>query len=417
MIRIKDTLGGEPVYFHGVQSAADLTEVWEFAEDHKWLALDTESTGVNPYVRGWELRTFQIGDAYDSYVIPARFRKFIAGIMRLEINWIGHNGPHDIRSIDRWLGFPTGVVCAGETYIPAHHSDSRKQMDGGVGHGLKVQAERFISHDAGKWEDNLKAAFKTIQIPIEGEVYKSGPRKGKQKNRKAKLSEGWALIDPTHPAYIAYAAADPILTYQLWRHYQPVLRENLNLYRFDKRVQEIGDVLARRGFLLDTKYTKRLHDEYTRQAEARMEEAERLGCSNINSGAQIASALEALGVVLTARTPTGKPKTDDKILRACLEQNRGTSAGSLIECILAAKQMLKRRESYTEAMLRNRDESDRVHMSLNTLGARTSRMSVSEPPLLQLPTKDREKDNVREAADIAQQTRRSNHSRRTVQAG
>lgn len=402
MIRIKDTLGGEPVYFHGVQTAADLTEVWEFAEDHKWLALDTESTGVNPYVRGWELRTFQIGDAYDSYVIPARFRKFIAGIMGLDINWIGHNGPHDVRSIDRWLRKRTGVVFAGETYIPAHHHDSRKQMDGGIGHSLKDQATRYVAHDSGKWENQLKAVFKTIEIPIPGEVYKSGPRKGQQKNRKANLSEGWALIDPAHPAYIAYAGADPVITYRLWRHYQPVLRENLDLYHFDKRVQEIGDTLVRRGMLLDVEYTEKLSSAYLTTAMKYMIRAEKLGVKNINSGAQIADALLAMGVTLTAKTPTGKYKTDDKVLRAI----KDPAAEELIRCILAAKQMLKRRESYTEAMLRNRDETDRVHMSLNTLGARTSRMSVSEPALQQLPTKDREKDNAREAADTAQQARR-----------
>lgn len=392
MIRLRDTLGGETVYFHGIESKRDLDEVREFAEAHRALGMDTESTGVNPYVPGWELRTFQIGDAYDSYVVPAKYKNFIAGIMSMDINWIGHNGSHDIRSIDRWLEFPTGVVCAGETYIPSHHFDSRKQEDGGVGHSLKAQAERYVAGDSGKWESALKAVFKSIEIPISGETYKSGPRKGTQKVRKARLDEGWALIDPAHPAYISYAGADPVITYRLWRHYQSIVRNNLDLYHFDLQVQQACDRLTRRAMLLDVEYTKRLDAEYLRTAEKFKEDARALGVKNINSGAQIADALLALDMVLTAKTPTGKYKTDDKVLRALQRQFPETDAAQLIHCILAAKQMLKRRESYTDAMLREMDSEGRVHPSINSMGARTTRMSVSGPPLQQLPTKDREAD-------------------------
>ncbi|HEY6020269.1 MAG TPA: hypothetical protein VIY48_10305, partial [Candidatus Paceibacterota bacterium] len=144
--------------------------------------------------------------------------------MEQDVNWIGHNGPHDIRCIDEHLGYETGVVCKGETYIPSHHADSRNRKEGGIGHELKELAVSVVDRDAGRWEVELKKVFKTIEIPIPGEVYKSGPRKGTPKSRKAKLAEGWGLIDPSHPAYIAYAAADPILTYRVWRHYQPTVR-------------------------------------------------------------------------------------------------------------------------------------------------------------------------------------------------
>ncbi len=391
MIRLKETLGGEPVYFHAVQNGDDLNEVFEFVEEHRALAIDTESTGINPYRRGWELRTVQIGDAYDSYVIPARWRKFIHWLTTADVKWIGHNGPHDIRSINRFLGMETGMVCHGETYIPAHHSDSRKQMDGGIGHGLKVQAQRYVAHDAGKWEDRLKAVFKTIEISIPGKTYKSGPRKGQPKMRKARLDEGWALINPAHSAYVAYAASDPILTYRLWRHYQPVIRRNLDLYHFDLRVQQACDRLNRRGFRLDEKYTERLNEALEMKANEFIVRAADLGCKNINSGMQISLTLESMGVQLRATTPTGKYRTDDKILRGLLSEC-SEEAADLIHCILGAKQLLKRRASYTEAFLREVDADGRVHPSINTLGARTSRMSVSDPALQQLPTKDREGD-------------------------
>lgn len=400
MLRLKDTLGGEPITFNYCETYADKTEMIRFAARHSALGMDTESTGINPYRPGWELRTFQIGNRNTAYVLPAKYKGIIYNIITGPTKWIGHNGSHDIRSIDVWLNEPTGVRCAGETYIPAHHHDSRKQEDGGIGYSLKAQAERYVAGDSGKWEDALKKVFKTIEVPIPGEVYKAGPRKGTPKFRKARLDEGWHLIDPTHPAYVAYAAADPILTYRLWAHYQPTIREHRALYHFDLQIQHIADTLNRRAMLLDEGYTRALDAAYLEQAERHQQRAAEMGVANINSGAQIAAALLALGARLKAKTPTGKYKTDDKILRGLVSIYGGeySPVKELIHSILAAKQMLKRRSSYTQQMLAEMDEHGRVHPSINTLGARTSRMSVSNPPLQQLPTKDREKDAAMEVA-------------------
>jgi DNA polymerase-1 len=391
MIRIRDTLGGDPISFHYCEWALDLREVARFIKQHSALGLDTESTGINCYRVGWGLRTFQVGNANRSYVVPARFFNFIGWAMRQEVNWIAHNGPHDIRSIDRFLGYDTGVDCAGETYLPAHHYDSRKPDEGGIRHALKEQAIAHVARDAGKWEVELKKAFKQIEVPVPGEVYKSGTRKGQPRMRKARLDEGWSLIDPTHPAYIAYAAADPILAYRLWAYYQGVVRQFHALYRADKRLQEAADKLQRRAIKLDVEYTRRLDRAYVRKAEEFTRRASEFGCENINSGQQLAEVLMELGARLTARTPSGQFKTDDKVLRR-LASSGNAEVQEFIHCVLGAKQMMKRRENYTQAMLRETDSEGRVHPSINILGARTARMSVSSPALQQLPTANREED-------------------------
>lgn len=400
MRTIRDTIAGDRLKFYYVQERADLARVAQFVRAKNVLGIDTESTHHNCYRPGWELRSVQVGTDRTSFVVPARFKKFIAWLMQQEhVRWIGHNGPHDIRSIDQWLGYETNVVCAGETYIPAHHLDSRKQEDGGIGHGLKELATHYIDHTAGKWEKALKEEFKQILIPVPGEVYKSGPRKGQQKVRKARIDEGWELIDPTNPRYIAYAASDPVLTYRLWRYFQPIVKANHALYRFDHSVQLAADRLQRRAMRLDTHYTERLSAEFLRVANEHKASAAGYGCDNINSGVQIAQALQALGVQLTERTPSGQFKTDGRILRGLLEHataQRKAERGEmwlyveeLINSVLVAKQLLKRRESYTEQMLAEMDSTGRVHPSINVLAARSARMSVSGPPLQQLPTKDR----------------------------
>lgn len=392
MLRIRDTLAGEEIEFRYCESKRDLRECLAWLRTRKWLAIDTESTGLNCYKPGWELRTVQIGDAYDCYVIPARYRLFIASLMETDIKWIAHNGPHDIRSIDAHLGFETGVVCIGETYLPAHHLDSRNQQEGGVGHGLKELATALVDRQAGKWELALKAEFKTLLIELPGEVYKSGPKKGTQKFRKAHLDEGWALIDPTNPVYIAYAGADPILAYRVWSTLQPVVTEFLDLYRFDHRVQMACDRLQRRAIRGDRVYTERLSSAYLRRATRAISKAREYGCGNINSTTQLAETIIRLGGTLTSKTATGKLKVDSGIMRKLRESNPATPLGDFVSQVLLAKQILKRRESYTEQMLAEMSLAGRIHPSINSLGARTARMSVSRPPLQQLPTKDREAD-------------------------
>lgn len=393
MIRIRDTLAGDEVYFALAQSRSDLHEVAEFIRDNRWLAFDTESTGVNCYKRGWKLRVAQWGNRNTAYCVPAQYRNFLGWAFKQDVRLIGHNGPHDIRSIDQWLGYNTGVVMEGETHIPAHYRDPRGKDEGGTGHKLKELAVAHVDRNSDKWEKALKAAFKEIQIPIPGEVFKSGPRKGMQKTRKAKVSEGYSLIPLEHPAYIAYAASDTCNTYRIWQKYQPVVREFTDLYRFDKRVQQACDKLQRRAMLADVDYTTRLSEAYAKKAHRLRTKAWEYGCQNIQSGDQIAAVLLDLGVKLTAKTDTGKWKTDAELLRKIVERPAtNEDAKDFIRTVLAAKQLEKRREAYTEHILDERDWEDCVHPSINHLAACTTRMSVSGPALQQLPTKDHEED-------------------------
>jgi DNA polymerase I len=395
VIRIKDTIAGDRIWFHCAQSLEDIREVKDFVSDHDMLGIDTESTGINSYRPTWRLRTVQVGDAVDSYVIPAKFRNSIAWLMRQPLYLLGFNGPHDIRSIDCFLGYRTGVVCEGEGYIPGHYADARNQAEGGCGHGLKEQAMTIVDSSAGKWEKALKAAFKEIKVPVPGQVYKSGPLKGTQKMRKILMAEGWEQIDIYHPAYVAYAAADPLLTWRVWHARRRVVEQYQELYGFDFEVQQACDELQRRAMRLDVEYTRRLSRAYRRTAEARMQDAAAYGCNNIQSSDQVAETLIRLGAKLTQKTDTGKWSTKAEILRKLVKDPyTNAKIKDFVNSVLVAKQLQKRREAYTDGMLREMDVAGRIHPSINPLAARTTRMSVSGPPLQQLPTMDKEDELV-----------------------
>lgn len=388
MIKIVDRFAGDRITLYCAETQDDARWVYRASLRRMVWALDTESTGLNCYKPGWKLRTFQFGDATRAYVLPAKFKRTIRRVLTREgVQWIGHNGPHDIRCLDVHCG-EMGVHCAGETYIASHHRDSRNRAEGGIGHELK-ELGKHLDPSADRWEVELKREFKRIEIPIPGEVYKSGPRKGQQKVRKARLDEGWSLIDPWNLAYLAYAAVDPIITFRVWQWLRPVVRDTRERYDFDLRVQLACDRLQRRALPLDVPYTERLSDRYQRRASQLMERASTVyGCHNVHSGQQVAETLQALGVRLTKRTKGGgQYATDSTVLRGLLDDE---NARDFILCVLGAKQLIKRRESYTEQMLAEMDSAGGVHPSINSMGARTTRMSVSRPPFQQLPTKDRE---------------------------
>lgn len=396
MITIKDTLAGERIWLYCVESTSDLLEVRDFIRDSFWLGFDTESTNINCYRPDWRLRTAQWGNRNVSYVVPARYKKFISWAMDQPVRLIGHNGPHDVRSIDVHLGRQTGVVCAGETSATSRLADSRNRSEGGIGHGLKEQSCAIVDPTADRWEKQLKAKFKEILIPMRGEVYKSGPKKGTQKYRKARLAEGWGLIDPMDPTYIAYAAVDPILTFWVWEHYQSLLQDGsqLKLYRFDKRLAVACSELQRRAMALDIPYTIKLSDAYQRKIDRTQRRIkQQFDVDNVNSTAQIADCLIDLGVKLTKKTETGKWAVKAEILRTLLKDKRvPREAKEFINLVLVAKQVAKRRAAYTEAMLREVDANGRVHPAINSNAARTSRMSVSNPAFQQLPVKDHESE-------------------------
>lgn len=140
MLVIHDSIAGEPIEFRWCESYLDVRDAWDFSLERDSWCFDTESTRLNTFHPKWRLRTFQFGHSKVAYVIHARYRKAIERIFtRPGVMWVGHNAPHDVRSVDCFLGYETGITSIGETYIPGHHADPRNASEGGTNHGLKDQ--------------------------------------------------------------------------------------------------------------------------------------------------------------------------------------------------------------------------------------------------------------------------------------
>lgn len=410
MIRYREVIDGEVCQLNVVETTEDYPEVLKFARlrnkkgKRYRLALDTESTGLNTHHPDWRLRLFQFGDAKTVFIIPVMNTTLMEEVLEIPRVWVGHNIPHDIRSIDRHLGRETGLLpkCH-DTFILAHLLDSRKMDEGGLGHRLESLSIQHIDPSIIRFEQNLKAEFKKIEIPVPGKFYQSGPKKGLPKVRKALLAEGWSRISIWNEAYLRYAGADPLLTLRLYRYlrqemigaypHEPGAAEYLeelgctSLEHFERRVQRACDRLQRKGVLVDVPYVTHLARDMIADVQRHQAEAAKLGVSNVNSTPQLADALVRHGAQLTERTKTGKLKVDVAVLTP-LRKAEG-DLGTLVEHVFQAKQKAKRKVAYLDAMLTERDENDRAHATIRALAARTARMSISDIPFHQLPSNEK----------------------------
>lgn len=396
MIRLEERIAGERCWINAVQGRRDFAEVLAFATKTRKnklppFSFDTESTGINSHHPNWRLRMFQFGDRRCVYIIPAKFKDLIENVLAVERKWICHNAPHDVRAVDRHLGFSTGLLPSCEdTFILAHMHDSRNKKEGGTGNRLEDLAVAYVDPSIVRFEKNLKAEFKRIEIPLPGEVYRSGPRKGTQKYRKAKLAEGWGFISLYHEAYLRYAGSDPLNTMRVWRHLISVLRTRKgqrSLADFEHRVQRACDMLQRKGVLVDVEYTIKLANEMVLEAEDHEMWADWHGVQNINSTAQLSAAMLSYGAHLTERTKKGKLKVDKTVLQGF--EHADGDLGALTRHVLSAKQLRKRKAAWLDAALEERDENDRAHPTIKSLAARTARMSMSDIQLHNVPSHEK----------------------------
>src|SRR5690606_13678302 len=129
----------------------------------------------------------------------------------------------------------------------------------------------------------------------------------------------------------------------------------------------------------DLQLSESLHME----EELRTGIAQAYGCENVNSTEQVADVLEARGVKITGRTPSGKRKVDKHLLGQ-LKKEGDPFATAVVE----AKKARKWRETWVDKFLNSRDANDRCHAHIRSLRARTARMSITGIPAQTLPSGD-----------------------------
>ncbi|BCJ41699.1 hypothetical protein GCM10010168_53030 [Actinoplanes ianthinogenes] len=379
MITLNHFVGGEVCVINVPECDADLTafDSWLSQADRR-LALDTETTGLDIYSRSHGLRLVQLGDRRTAWVLRAdRFAQDIRRALRQPRTFVVHNAAYDLLVLDRHLGVAVeelgGKVF--DTRILAHLLDPRTDSEGGIGLGLKPLSAVYVDPDAPDTQAGLTAVFRSLGLT---------------------KATGWARIPWDNETYLRYAGLDVLLGRRLFDEIAPMVRDiGLgNLSQFEHHLQVLLAVLQRRGMKLDVPYIETLRTELLAEAEQFEQVAARYGVANVNSTAQVAAALTAMGEELTERTAAGAPKVDKGVLLPLADLDlqwqriEAREPNPLADAVIRSKRARKWSGSYAEAFLELRDDNDRLHASIGGLQARTARMSISHPPLQQLPSSD-----------------------------
>ncbi|MFD7257800.1 DNA polymerase [Streptomyces sp. NPDC059874] len=378
-------VAGDIVRINIPETDTDLREFmgWMRVAAHRGpVALDTETTGLDIYSRTYGLRTVQFGDAHTAWVIHwergGRFKEAVLYALRIGQRFLIHNAPFDWLVLDQHAEYALELLApkTTDTKLKAALVDPRQAMEGGIGTGLKPLSAFYVDPGAPDTQGDLTAVFRSLGLT---------------------KATGWAGIDLNHPTYNLYAGLDVIYTARL----DPCLTRELArlgvrdaLVQYEHEIARMGAIMQRAGLVLDTDYV------HTLSAALREEEAKfsviaaRYGVESVNSGAQVAAALAAMGETLTERTDSGNIKVDKAVLLALADLDRewnrigARTPNPLAEAVLRAKRAGKWCTTYADTFLETVDENGRIHPFVNTLMARTGRMSITRPALQTLPSSD-----------------------------
>lgn len=379
-------IAGDPVTVKVPESYADLQEFADWfdrANAAGPVALDTETTGLDIYSPGYRLRTVQFGDARTGWVIHwergGYFDQFASHALHTGTKFQIHNAPFDWAVLDRHAGVSIESLAPRtiDTRLKAGLIDPRQPQEGGRGTGLKPLAAYYLDPASPDTQGDLTAVFRSLKLT---------------------KATGWAGIPLDHPTYNLYAGLDVILTSRL----DVALDRELKaldvrpaLIQYEHEIARICAIMQRKGMVLDTDYTRDLSAQLSSEALHYEAQALRYGVENINASRQVTEALLSMGEELTDRTASGAYKADKAVLCALadLDQNTWASLGTrtpnpLADAIIRSKRAGKWNSSYAQTFLDVVDDDGRIHAFVNSMQARTGRMSITRPALQTLPSSD-----------------------------
>lgn len=337
-----------------LESAMELKR-W-LGERRPVMGFDTESGGLEWWrVR---LRMVQFGDSQTGWAVPwGDWAGLVKEVFReYDRPMVAHNLTFDLHMLESNGVFPRRELCH-DTAVMAHLIDSTRRK------GLKYLASNLVDPRATMGEAILEEAM--------------------QRNRWT-----WDTIPIDYEGYWVYGALDTVITAKLHEILAPQIEPFRGVYDTEMAVGLVLMDMERRGIPVDLDYLHQQHDRllgYFEQASRWVEESYGFGPG---SSAKVASQLIADGALdptTARRTDSGKGyKVDIEVLEEVVAAAGDHPRGAFAKTILTLRKARHFANAYFGRMIELHD-SGIIHPSMDPLGARTSRMSISKPPLQQMP--------------------------------
>jgi len=401
-----------PVTIYVVETPEDLPGFYQFvSENQDFLGFDTETTGLDWWNagEGFHCRLAQFGNHDTAWILPVELGQPFIGAMKTALDrakrLAAQNRGFDFHVIEACFGvdpFPL-VKKTWDTKILAHLVDGRSKEEGGSGLKLEDLVRHYVDDGLGaKIKGSMNEVAQDLNRVKEVVGFKARNKAGETLEFRfsdhpglskedlkdegysyiREFKEGvygkvtkenvWRKVPLFHERYLLYAGMDPIFTYRLKHILIPLVpRRSLRygLIGWEHRLSWITYQMERTGYLVDREYVEaRIEELKEEEAKYRAIAAEH-GVENIGSPDQIVAALKNLGFKLTKPTDTGQLSTDNSVLSAIDHP--------LAEAIIKAKAAVKKRSTWFENALKHMDKEGRVHPSINSIQARSARMTIT----------------------------------------
>lgn len=314
------------------------------------LAIDTETASLTGWWRPDFCRLVQFGDGKAAWALSVR-------------DWRG--------AIDEALSKYDGPTAFVNVKFDLHALE---------GAGLPIPPIHK-AHDAGIM-DRLLEPRRAHSLKGMADRYWPGSSAGQAllKDAMARNHWTWATVPVDLPLYWQYAGLDTVLTARLAEKLWPLVNAEGYRAAYDREMAVIGILYQaeKRGLRIDPSYTSNLREEWVNEMDTLSSELNDLGLENPNAGRQVALAMQQTeNWEPDDYTETGQIKVDASVLNGIDSE--------ISRRVLRYRRLRKWTGTYLDTFLRDRDENDRVHASINTFQAKTGRMSITGPPLQTLP--------------------------------
>lgn len=308
-----------------------------------------------------QLRLVQIGDGEQGWSIP--WQEWNGVFYQAMDNFDGQIVCHNIAFEAKWFDIQSRWQLpwhkAHDTMIMAHLIDP-------LGSGaLKSLTSRYIDSQAAALQKQLDDGL-------------------------AQNGWTWGTVPVEYEPYWAYGALDTVLTMRLFDKFYAqcgVGKEYSIPYELEMATRKIVTRMELNGARVDLNYSKKKYDElidYTESVKNWMKTT--YNGTSITSNIQLVRLFESLGAVITETTPSGQKSMTKDQLKMLLRD--GTpEIQNLAGTVLKQRKADKLASSYFSNFL-DKNIDGIVHPSVKTLGARTGRMSITDPALQTLPSGD-----------------------------
>ena len=331
-----------------VDSLDEASSMHHYLLQQPEISVDTETTGFK-WAYDDYARTVQVGDEHKAWMIPInQWWGLFVDLMRR------YRGPMNFMNAKfdypflRKAGIELDRSRIHDVGVMSHILEPH------MSRALKTQASRWVDPRAGAAQDELSEAL-------------------------SKRSEWtWATIPVEFEPYWTYGALDAVLTQRLADHHKPLVEAQAPYaYQIENAYQWVALQAETNGVCVDVPYAQEFHAKFLSYCVEVEKWCKVEYGITPGSNQKVIEKLQQAGYDFDKRTKSGALSLDGDVLEGIEHP--------LAQAVLKRRRLQKIASTYLQFYMSHTNANSRIHPTINTLGARTSRQSMNDPNFQNLP--------------------------------